>query len=350
MLVQLKDKTQNRQLANDAMELLKLITLSSKENAEIIGNQNILMKLFQIRSNFASVESITRNTDAIANELLKLPGQEKLAEGIIKEAIKEFHNNVQKDFRNEDVKNKILNNEEIINSFTSNKKAIQPILDKEFIKDLNKACDLASKDPEISATIDRLLANDLGILKKIKDNLPSKADPRHKDVATDILKILLEKSNYEEPLLAACKCLSDYVKDDVLYNKHLSDKIDPSFVDKLFDIQENYLDNPEVVKEINNLLCYLALRNPKLAEAIIKKGGLINIIEELKGVANLNDPASKLLKLNGLKMLNSLLNNPKNLDKFLAAGGVDLINRIVKNEVDIVQKEKMNWTLLMINI
>ena len=334
MLVQLKDKTQNRQLANDAMELLKLITLSSKENAEIIGNQNILMKLFQIRSNFASVESITRNTDAIANELLKLPGQEKLAEGIIKEAIKDFHNNVQKDFRNEDVKNKILNNEEIINSFTSNKKAIQPILDKEFIKDLNKACDLASKDPEISATIDRLLANDMGILKKIKDNLPSKADPRHKDVATDILKILLEKSNYEEPLLAACKCLSDYVKDDVLYNKHLSDKIDSNFVDKLFDIQENYLDNPEVVKEINNLLCYLALRNPKLAEAIIKKGGLINIIEELKGVANLNDPASKLLKLNGLKMLNSLLNNPRNLDKFLDAGGVDLINRIVKNEVD----------------
>ena len=102
----------------------------------------------------------------------------------------------------------------------------------------------------------------------------------------------------------------------------------------------NYLDNPEIIKEINNILCYLALRNPKLAECIIKKGGLANVIEELKAVANLNDPASKLLKLNGLKMLNSLLNNPKNLDEFLNAGGVDLINKIVKNEVDTTPKSK----------
>ena len=98
---------------------------------------------------FASVDTITRNADEIANELMKLPGQEKFAEGFIRDAIKEFHENVQKDFNNNEIKQKILNNEEIINSFTSNKKAIQPILDKEFIKDLNKACDLASKDPEV---------------------------------------------------------------------------------------------------------------------------------------------------------------------------------------------------------
>ena len=34
---------------------------------------------------------------------------------------------------------------------------------------------------------------------------------------------------------------------------------------------------------------------------------------------NLNDEDSKALKLNGLKMLNSLLNNNKNLDEFLNA-------------------------------
>ena len=72
----------------------------------------------------------------------------------------------------------------------------------------------------------------------------------------------------------------------------------------------DYLDNPEVTKEINNLLCYLAMRNPKLAESIINRGGLSNLIQELKPVANLNDPTSNILKLNGLKMLNSLLNNP----------------------------------------
>jgi len=82
------------------------------------------------------------------------------------------------------------------------------------------------------------------------------------------LKIIEKKSNFEEPLLQSCKNLSDYVKDDTLYNKHLDNKIDESFIDKLFDIQDNYLDNPQITKEINNLLCYLALRNPKLAEAI----------------------------------------------------------------------------------
>ena len=342
MLLQILDKTQNRQLANDAMELFKMITLSGKENAEVIGNQNILLKLFEIRSKFASSDSITKNADATANELLKMPGQGKFAEGFIKDAIKEFHDNVQKDFKNNEVKQKILNNEEVINSFTSNPKAIEPILERQFIKDFNRACHLTTKDPEISITIDKLLTNEMGILKKIKDNIPSKDDDRHADVVDDILKILLDKSNYEEPLLLACKCLSDYVKDDRLFNKYLSNKIDVSFIDKLFAIQDDYLDNPEIIKEINNILCLVAVRNPKLAEAIIKKGGLANVIEELKSVANLNDPASKLLKLNGLKMLNSLLNNNKNLDAFLKAGGVDLINKIVKNEVDSTPKNEEN--------
>ena len=334
LLLQIMEKTLNKQLANDAMELLKMITLSSQENAKVIGNQNILMKLFEIRSKFASSDSITKNADLIANELMKLPGQAKFAETFINDAIKEFHENVQKDFKNEEIKNKILNNEETINSFTSNKESIKPILDKEFIKDLNKAIDLATNDEEVSNTIDKLLQNDAGILKKIKDNLTSKDDERHSDIANDTLKIIEKKSNFAEPLLLSCKNLSDYVKDDTLYNKHLNDKIDENFIDKLFEIQDNYLDNPEITKEINNLLCYLALRNPKLAEAIVKKGGLAKVIEELKSVANLNDENSKMLKLNGLKMLNSLLNNNKNLDEFLNAGGVDLINKIIKNEVD----------------
>ena len=132
-------------------------------------------------------------------------------------------------------KNKILNNEETINAFTSNKESIKPILDPSFIKDLNKAVDLATNDEEVSNTIDKLLQNDAGILKKIKDNLPKKDDERHSDVAADTLKIIEKKSNFEEPLLQSCKNLSDYVKDDTLYNKHLDNKIDESFIDKLFD-------------------------------------------------------------------------------------------------------------------
>ena len=342
LLLQIMDSAQSRPLVVDCMNLLKMITLSSKENAEVIGNQNILMNLLQIRSKFASVETITKPADEIANELMRLPGQEKIAEGVIRDAIKEFHTNVQKDFKDNEVKNKILGNEEVINSFTTNSKTCEPILEQPFINDLNKAVDLVTKDQEVSNTIDGLLTNDMGILKKIKDNLPSKDDKRHGDVANDTIKILLDKSNYVEPLLLACKCLGDYVKDDQLYKKHLNDKINDGFVGKLFEIQDDYLDNPEVTKEINNLLCYLAMRNPRLAESIIKRGGLANLIQELKSVANLNDPASNILKLNGLKMLNSLLNNPKNLDEFLKSDGVDLINKIIKNDVDNIAKNKPN--------
>ena len=233
LLLQIMDGTQNRQLVTDCMELLKMITLSSKENAEVIGNQNILMNLLQIRSKFASVEQITKPADEIANELMRLPGQENIAEGVIKDAIKEFHQNVQKDFNDNEVKNKILGNEEVINSFTTNKKTIQPILEEPFIKDLNKAVDLTTKDKDVSTTIDSLLTNDMGILKKIKENLTTKEDKRHEDVVKDTLKVILDKSNYEEPLLLACKCLGDYVKDDTLYKKHLGDKIDDSFIGKL---------------------------------------------------------------------------------------------------------------------
>ena len=38
-------------------------------------------------------------------------------------------------------------------------------------------------------------------LKKIKDNLPSKDDPKYDDVVDNTLKILLDKSYFEEHLL-----------------------------------------------------------------------------------------------------------------------------------------------------
>ena len=42
----------------------------------------------------------------------------------------------------------------------------------------------------------------------------------------------------------------------------------------------------------------------------------------------MNDSASKLLKLNGLKMLISLLNTNKNMDVFMNSGDVYLIKHI----------------------
>ena len=154
-LLQIMDKTQNSQLSNDAMELFKMITLSGKENAEVIVNQNILLKLFEINSKFSSSDLIAKNADQTPNELLKMSGQGKFVEGFIKDVIKEFHDNVQKDFSKDEVKQQILNNKEVINFFTSNPKVIEPILDRQFIKDFNRVCLLTTKDPEVSITMDK---------------------------------------------------------------------------------------------------------------------------------------------------------------------------------------------------
>ena len=339
LLMQVLDNTQNRQVANDAVELLNMLTCSSPENANVIGNQNILVKLFEVRSKFAYCDEITKKLDHIANEIMKSPDQWKFGQELLKEAVQEFHDNVRKNFKDNEIKQKILNNAEVISSITSNKRAMEPILTQQFIDDLSQAIDLTAKSTEASQTIDKLLTNELALVKKLKNNLPSKSDPKHEKLLDDAIKILLEKPNYIDPLIVSCKCVSDYLIDDELYNKHAYKKMTESFIDKLFAIQEDNLDHPEVTKEINNLLCHLALRHPKYADCIVKNGGLVNVINELKAAANLNDPASKLLKLNGLKMLNSLLKDDKNLDKFIKANGVDLINKLVKNEVNQVPND-----------
>ena len=344
LLLQVMDNTQRNELARDAVELLKMITLSNQENLMMVASQNILPKLFEIRAKFATDDQITTSVDQIANEIMKLPGQDKFAAEMIRNAIKEFHENMQKynDFKDPEVKLKILGNVEVINAFTTNKKQIEPLLEREFINDLNKAVDITHKDEEISQNVQKLLTNEMSILKKIKDNVESKGDGRHKDVTDDTLKVMLHKSNYVEPFLQTCRIIGDYVKDDDSFNKFLAGKCDEKFVEQLLEIQDNYLDNPEVNKEINNILCYLALRSPKLADFIVKMGGLKNVLEELRAVVFLNDEQSKLLKLNGLKMLNSLLNDDRNLEEFIKSHGIDLLNNIIKNEVNISPKSALN--------
>lgn len=75
-----------------------------------------------------------------------------------------------------------------------------------------------------------------------------------------------------------------------------------------------------------------------MANSLLSRGGLQGLLQELKSVTDLNDPASRLLKANGLKLLNSLLNSPENLDEFLNSDGVILLNKISKNEVDNAAK------------
>ena len=100
------------------MELLKTITLSNQENLIMVANQNILIKLFEVRSKFSNDENITRSADLISNEIMKLPGQEKNAEEILVQTITKFHEDSQKEF-DADNQLKLLNDLEIFNAFTS---------------------------------------------------------------------------------------------------------------------------------------------------------------------------------------------------------------------------------------
>ncbi len=109
--------------------------------------------------------------------------------------------------------------------------------------------------------------------------------------------------------------------------------LDESLVNALFENAENYVDDVEVTKEVNNMLSELCMKSKSLCQLIIDKGGLANVMEELKSNSKLNDEAANYAKLNGLKFINSLCKDEKQLDLFLKAGGLDLIHNILKTEL-----------------
>ena len=116
--------------------------------------------------------------------------------------------------------------------------------------------------------------------------------------------------------------------------------LDENLINALFDNSENYVDDVEVTKEVNNILSALCMKSPKLCQLIIDRGGLANVMEELKGNSKLNDDVANSAKLNGLKFIDSLCQDEKQLDKFLTAGGLDLIHNIMKTELGDFNNDK----------
>ena len=64
------------------------------------------------------------------------------------------------------------------------------------------------------------------------------------------------------------KSLSGFITNNEIFQKYLKDKLNTKFIDQLFDIQENYIDDLEVGKEMNNILCNLCLKSDDLAAQI----------------------------------------------------------------------------------
>ena len=130
----------------------------------------------------------------------------------------------------------------------------------------------------------------MNLINAIKDNLPSKDDHKHDDLVDDTINILTKKSNSPEPLVLACKCLSDYLTDNDLATKHANKKVDEGLVDDLLKIQANYLDNPEVMQAISNVLSNCAMRKPVLKDRMELFGRGRNALDTLNSGNELFKP------------------------------------------------------------
>ena len=345
IILQSLELTNNNKLCLDSLQLLKNMCLSKQENLVLIANQNILISLFEIRTKFLNEVKITECIDQIVNEIMKLPEQGIHIQEILLDAIKDFHENMNQPFAEEKIKNKILNDLIIIKSYTTSKTQIKNLLTKkEFIQDFIQCVKQTLETNESTQLIEKLFTCEVELIKKLKDQIPvgdnEESDKLHEIFSNFLLEILFHKAIFSESFLLTANTLLSYIKNNLLYDKFLSNKINEKFIEKLLEQKENYIDNPQISKVINNILSYISLKNPTLAKFIVRKGGLMNILDDLKTLVNLNDEISKQIKCNGLMMVDSLLNENKNMEIFIKSNGNELINNIIKNEILIAQEKE----------
>ena len=340
LLLQIMETSPYEENVEKALHLLKIISFSNINNLTMVANQNAMIKFFETKNKFPSNQKIINDCDEISNEILsKVAGQDQYADELIKEAIAGFNENIKNDFTKPEIKQKLLNNLEIINSFSTNKTQFENLnKETEFITNLKTAFDKTFEEKNVTQVIEKLLNNELSLIKKLN----TLDDFDHAYTIDKLIDIIKHKSNFRDILLSATEEFSKYLKDDELYSKYVKGKVDNSFVDAIFDDIDNYLGDIKVSKELNNILCYLCLRDEQLASYIKVKGGLANVLEELKSNLNSTDNNSKQMKLNAIKMLNSLCKDQEGMDLFVKANGLELINKLIENEAELYQEFKPN--------
>ena len=340
LLLQIMETSPYEENVEKALNLLKIISFSNLNNLTMVANQNAMIKFFETKNKFPSNQKIINDCDEISNEILsKVAGQDQYADELIKEAILGFNENIKNDFSKPEIKQKLLNNLEIINSFSTNKNQFENLnKETEFINNLKTAYDKTFQETNVSQVTEKLLSNELSLIKKL--NTLDEFD--HAYTIDKLIDIIKNKSNFRDILLSAAEEFLKYLKDDELYSKYVKGKVDNSFVDAIFDDIDNYLGDIKVSKELNNILCYLCLRDEQLASYIKVKGGLSNVLEELKSNLNSTDSNSKQMKLNAIKMLNSLCKDQNGMDLFVKANGLELINKILENEAEQYEEFKPN--------
>ena len=340
LLLQIMETSPYEENVEKALNLLKIIAFSNLNNLTMVANQNAMIKFFETKNKFPSNQRIINDCDEISNEILsKVAGQDQYADELIKEAIAGFNENIKNDFSKPEIKQKLLNNLEIINSFSTNKAQFENLnKETEFINNLKTCYDKTFQETNVTQVTEKLLTNELSLIKKL--NTLDEFD--HAYTIDRLIDIIKNKSNFRDILLNATEEFSKYLKDDELYAKYLKGKVDNSFVDAVFDDIDNYLGDIKVSKELNNILCYLCLRDEQLASYIKVKGGLANVLEELKSNINSNDNNSQQMKLNAIKMLNSLCKDKEGMELFVKANGLELLNKLIENEAELYEEFKPN--------
>ena len=340
LLLQIIETSPNELNVESALYLLKIISFSNKDNLQMIASINALNVLYQTKNKYPFNSKIIDHCVEITKEILKLPGQEKYASDLIIDTIIEFNKNSKNDFSQKEIRQKLLNSLQIINSFLTNQSQLELINNnEEFIENFQNVTESTFKEKELDSLDEKLVNNELFLLKKINDN--KYFDYNYTiDKMIDIIK---NKSKYQDILLNANDELLKNLSKQNLYEKYISKKVDNSFVDCIFDDIDNYLGNIKITKDLNNILCYLCLYNEDLANYIKQKGGLINVLDELKININTNDNDSQFMKLNSLKMLYSLCKDKDGIESFLKAGGIELLNKIIENEIELYRDYKKNF-------
>ena len=340
LLLQIIETSPNEANVESALYLLKIISFSNKDNLQMVASQNAMNVFFHAKNKYSSNDKIINHCVEITKEILKLPGQEKYASDLITETINEFNQNAKKDFSRNEIRQKLLNSLQIINSFVTNQSQSDLINNNdEFIENFKNVTENTFKENELDSLNEKLVNNELSLLKKIKDNKTFEYDYTI-DKLIDIIK---NKSKYQDILISATDEFLKNLINQNLYEKYISKKVDNSFVDCIFDDIDNYLGNIKVTKELNNILCYLCLYNEDLANYIKQKGGLANVLEELKINIDSNDKNSQFMKLNSLKMLYSLCKDKNGIEPFMKAGGIELLNKIIENEIELYKEYRNNF-------
>lgn len=355
LLLQLIESGSKDSLIKSSLILLQKIGDSNPENLEILSNQDILNKLYDINANYG--QGIAEYSGPILNSLMRLSGNEEKISDILESTIKEF-NAESRDLENcEFFSSKAPQLQELIskiNFFTCiGGRHINILLkDDVFKKSLKILVKMTNEDSDLSKFKEPLLIIESDILVKMYNaasNISSIFDNDLDSEKEEIVRIILtisQNQNFREPLLSSLTTIQDFIKDtsDPTTFEKLSESLNEEFINKLFEINENYLGDNEIQNSINNLLCSICFHSEERTQFIISKGGLNNVVNDLKYLIKSDSEDAQKKKNNNLKLIDTLIQDPKNMKKFVDIKGSELITSLLRHEVkrsdDILEKNK----------